>query len=152
MLGRGLAWEFVNLCQFLLKNSLFSIPKLKTQKAGGNMWETTGKIGTGPTPVSERMYRTIPRTHAKVKPENAKKLTERIPVSHTLNLLRNGSILKGLHNLHPKREKSNFSLEITETRETPLFRATGKREHEVGRGRKALANRPKTPIFGFPRK
>ena len=58
------------------------------------MCETTGKIGTGPTPVSERMYRTIPRTYAKVKPENAKKLPERIPVSITLNLLRNGSILK----------------------------------------------------------
>ena len=58
------------------------------------MCETTGKIGTGPTPVSERMYRTIPRAHAKVKPENEKKLTERIPVSRTLNLLRNGSILK----------------------------------------------------------
>jgi hypothetical protein len=94
MLGRGLAWEFVNFCQFFLKNSLFSIPKLKTQKAGGNMCETTSKIGTGPTPVSERMYRTIPRTRAKVKPENAKKLTERIPVSHTLNLLRNGIILQ----------------------------------------------------------
>ena len=66
----------------------------KRQKASGNMCETTGKIGTGPTPVSERMYRTIPCTRAKVKPENAKKLTERIPVSHTLNLLRNGIILQ----------------------------------------------------------
>ena len=64
MLGRGLAWEFVNFCQFFLKNSLFSIPKLKTQKASGNMCETTGKIGTGPTPVSERMYR-INTTHTR---------------------------------------------------------------------------------------
>ena len=42
------------------------------KKAGGNMCETTGKIGTGPTPVSERMYRTIPRIRVKVKPENEK--------------------------------------------------------------------------------
>ena len=41
---------------------------------------------------------------------------------------------------------------ITETRETGLFRATGKREHEVERGRKAPANRPKTRNFGLPRK
>jgi len=46
------------------------------------MSETTGKTGTGPTPVSERMYRTIPHTRAKIKPENTKKLTERIHVSH----------------------------------------------------------------------
>ena len=36
MLGRGLAWEFVNFCQFFLKNSLFSIPKLKRRK---NRWK-----------------------------------------------------------------------------------------------------------------
>ena len=39
-----------------------------------------------------------------------------------------------------------------ETRETALFRATGKREHEAARGRMAPANRPKTPKFGLPRK
>ena len=72
------------------------------------MCETTGKIGTGPTPVSERMYRTIPRTHAKVKPENAKKLTERIPVSHTLNLLRNGIILQKGHIIYTGNAKSQI--------------------------------------------
>ena len=224
------------------------------------MCETTGKIGTGPTPVSERMYRTIPRTHAKVKPENAKKLTERIPVSHTLNLLRNGIILQKGHIIYTGNAKSQIltskrksrwnewgiqtigkptakegepsarswrseqrvprqtigggntiargcgkvkslrrastqsvaflctatarqasgvnlltrrtttrvesprryvsgrrdriavTPEITETRQTGLFRATGKREHEVARGRKVPANRPKTRNFGFPRK
>ena len=42
--------------------------------------------------------------------------------------------------------------EITETRETALFRAIGKREHEVVPGRKPPSNRPKTPKFGLPRK
>ena len=73
MPGRGLAWEFGNLSDFRLKNTRFSIPGAQTtKKAGGNMCETTGKIGTGPTPVSERMYRTIPRIRVKVKPENEK--------------------------------------------------------------------------------
>ena len=42
--------------------------------------------------------------------------------------------------------------EITETRETAKIRATFEREHEVERGRKAPANRPKTRNFGLPRK
>ena len=41
---------------------------------------------------------------------------------------------------------------ITETRGRPLFRTTRERGHEVERGRKALANRPKTRNFGLPRK
>ena len=40
---------------------------------------------------------------------------------------------------------------ITETRQTPQIRATRKRGHEVGRGRKPPSNRPKTPKFGLPR-
>ena len=38
---------------------------------------------------------------------------------------------------------------ITETRETALFRATGKRGHEVGRGRKArqIAPKPRNSAF-----
>ncbi len=35
--------------------------------------------------------------------------------------------------------------EITETRETALFRATGKREHEVERGHKAPLKSPQNP-------
>ena len=38
---------------------------------------------------------------------------------------------------------------ITETRETGLFRATGKRGHEVGRGRKARQIAPKREISAF---
>ena len=72
------------------------------------MCETTGKIGTGPTPVSERMYRTIPRAHAKVKPQNEKRLAERVPVSHTLNLLRNGIILQKGHIIYTGNPESQI--------------------------------------------
>ena len=99
------------------------------------MCETTGKIGTGPTPVSERMYRTIPRTHAKVKPENAKKLTERIPVSHTLNLLRNGIILqKGLiiYTGNAKSQISSSKRRKPTIGEATVGKPTARKEEAVG--------------------
>ena len=54
-------------------------------------------------------YHTIPRAYAKVKHENTKKLTERIPVSHTLNLLRNGKILQKGHIIYTGNAKSQIS-------------------------------------------
>ena len=60
-----------------------------------------------------------------------------------------GNSSKRPYNLHRKREKSNLFLEITETRECPLFRATGERGYEVARGRKARQIAPKTRNSAF---
>jgi hypothetical protein len=66
----------LGICELLpvlpQKQPFFDSQAQNEKKAGGNICETTGKIGTGPTPVSERMYRTIPRICVKVKPENEK--------------------------------------------------------------------------------
>ena len=63
------------------------------KKAGGNMCETTGRLAQ----ARRLRPKGVPydNTHTREsQARNTKKLTERIPVSHTLNLLRNGKFFK----------------------------------------------------------
>lgn len=89
----------------------------------------------------------------KSSPKTKKGWRSESPSAITLNLLRNGIILQKGFIIYTGNAKSQMiRRKITETRERPLFRATFKREHEAGRGRKAPANRPKNAKFGLPRK
>ena len=66
------------------------------------------QTGTGTSPASERSAVQYHAHTRKSSPKKKKKLTKRVSVSHTLNLLRNGIILQKGHIIYTGNPKSQI--------------------------------------------